>query len=120
VVRYGYVESFAEYARLLWEADVVVSTANQDFFGISVAEAIYCGCWPVLARRLNYPALVPAAWHGETLFDAQAGLRGRLRARLTDPRPAPSELRAHVAAFDWRVMGPEYDRVLAAVASRRG
>jgi glycosyltransferase involved in cell wall biosynthesis len=55
VVQYGYMDSFAEYARLLWRADVVISTATQDFFGISMVEAIYCGCWPVLANRLNYP-----------------------------------------------------------------
>ncbi len=119
VVRFGFVESFAEYARLLWDAHIVVSTSNQDFFGISVVEAITCGCWPVLPRRLNYPALVPERWHRETFYDAQAGLIRRLRERLNDPRPAPPELRTHVAAFDWRTLAPQYDAAFAALVSVR-
>jgi glycosyltransferase involved in cell wall biosynthesis len=109
VVQYGFVESFADYARLLWDAHLVISTANQDFFGISMAEAIYCGCWPLLPERLNYPALVPEAWHHETLYTDFGALVRRARARLTDPQPAPPALRAHVAAFDWRVLAPVYD-----------
>ncbi|MBN1564949.1 MAG: DUF3524 domain-containing protein [Anaerolineae bacterium] len=118
VVQYGYLDSFAEYARLLWQADLVVSTSKQDFFGISVVEAIYCGCWPLLADRLNFPALVPARWHPDTLFKSPAVLIRRLRARLTDPSPAPPELRAHVAAFDWRRLAPQYDDAFAAVIRR--
>lgn len=119
VVRYGYVDSFADYARLLWEADIVVSTANQDFFGISVVEAIYCGCWPVLPRRLNYPDLVPEPYHAAALFPPRSGITGLLRERLRDPRPAPPALRAHVARYDWSTLAPHYDERLAALASRR-
>lgn len=119
VVRFGYVESFAEYARLLWEADVAVSTANQDFFGISVVEAIYCGCWPVLPRRLNYPALVPEAWHTQTIYARDGGLLPLLRARLRERHPAPPELRAHVARFDWAQMAPLYDQTFAVLLSGR-
>ncbi len=119
VVRFGYVEAFAQYARLLWEADFVVSTAYQDFFGISVVEAIYCGCWPILPRRLNYPALVPPEWHSQTIYDTDDDLLPLLRARLADPRPAPPELRAHVTQFDWAQMAPQYDATFAALLNGR-
>ena len=119
VVQYGYVESFADYARLLWDAHLVISTANQDFFGISVAEAMYCGCWPLLPNRLNYPALIPAAWHPATLYRNERDLLRRSRARLNDPQPAPPELRTHVAAFDWRVLAPQYDTAFAAITPAR-
>ena len=46
-----YAESEAAYARLLWDADVVLSTAVHEFFGVSVVEAIYCGAAPVLPDR---------------------------------------------------------------------
>ena len=59
LVHYGYAESEADYARLLWSADVVLSTAMHEFFGVSVVEAIYCGARPVLPRRLSYPELLP-------------------------------------------------------------
>jgi len=115
VVQYGYLESFAAYARLLWDADIVVSTAHQDFFGISVVEAIYCGCWPVLPDRLNYPALVPPALHPQTIYRGRAGLTDCLREHLTRPQPAPPALREHVAGFDWRALAPQYDAAFAAV-----
>jgi glycosyltransferase involved in cell wall biosynthesis len=115
VVQYGYVETFADYARLLWDAHLVISTSNQDFFGISVVEAIYCGCWPVLPERLNYPALVPQAWHPQTLYRDLAALVRRARARLDDPQPAPPALRAHVAAFDWGTLAPVYDTAFASL-----
>src|SRR5262249_9205673 len=33
--RFGFIESRADYLRCLWDADVVVSTARQEFFGIA-------------------------------------------------------------------------------------
>lgn len=110
VVQFGYVEQFADYVDWLWQADVVVSTAIQDFFGISVVEAIYCGCWPILPKRLNYPALVPDDWHRQCLFVTDEGLYHHLRDYV-DRRPsAPDSFRQHVLQFDWRELAPRYDR----------
>ncbi|MBI5961829.1 MAG: DUF3524 domain-containing protein, partial [Chloroflexi bacterium] len=118
VVQYGYVESFAAYARLLWQADIAASTSNQDFFGVSVAEAIYCGGWPVLPNRLNYPALIPAERHAQVLYPDDNELVNRLRAHLSDLCPAPPELRAHIAQFDWREMASRYDAAFSAITTR--
>ena len=48
VVHFGYVESVEAYARWLWKADVLPVTSNQEFFGASVVEAVFCGCYPLL------------------------------------------------------------------------
>ena len=63
VLHYGYAESFADYAALLWRSDVVVSTSVHEFFGLSMLEAIHCGCHPLLPDRLTYPELVPEPLH---------------------------------------------------------
>ena len=115
VVQYGFVDSFEEYARILWQADYVVSTAYQDFFGISVAEAMYSDCVPILANRLNYPYLLPGKYHQDCLF-REGALRGLLAQHLegnivVDTAP----LREHVARYDWATMAPEYDERLAAL-----
>jgi glycosyltransferase involved in cell wall biosynthesis len=53
--RFGYQESFQEYANALWEAEFCMSTADHDFFGISVVEAVHCQCTPILPNKLAYP-----------------------------------------------------------------
>lgn len=118
IVQLGYLESFADYARLLWRADYVVSTARQEFFGVSVCEAIYCGCIPILPDRLNYPNLIPKAFQRACLYQ-----RDRLAAQLRFHLDGQVELdatalRAHVAGFDWRLMAPRYDDALEALANR--
>ncbi len=115
LVHYGYVESAADYARLLWDADVVLSTAIHEFFGVSVVEAIYCGCFPVLPNRLSYPELIPAEWHAACLYDDFEGLLARLRQAIGQPQKSQA-LRQAVTRFDWTVQAPVYDAVMAEVA----
>ncbi|MGD2206521.1 MAG: DUF3524 domain-containing protein, partial [Anaerolineae bacterium] len=45
IAHFGYAEDTTSYARFLWQADVVVSTAIHEFFGSAVIEACYCGCF---------------------------------------------------------------------------
>lgn len=56
--RWGFQQDPADYTAALVEADVIVSTANHEFFGLSVAEAIAAGAFPILPRRLSYPELL--------------------------------------------------------------
>ncbi len=112
VVQFGYLERFVDYAALLWRADVQVSAARQDFFGISTCEAMYCGCWPVLPRRLNYPALVPPPYHDRCLYD-EGELVHALRRALAARERAPRTLRSFAAQFDWEQMAPQYDAALS-------
>ena len=64
----GFVDSFEEYARLLHLADILPVTSQQDFFGGSVVEAIYCNCHPILPNRLAYTDHIPSALHDIHLY----------------------------------------------------
>ncbi|MHC4131478.1 MAG: tRNA-queuosine alpha-mannosyltransferase domain-containing protein [Planctomycetota bacterium] len=55
---WGYVNCREEYINTLQQADVIVSTANHEFFGITILEAISAGCFPMLPNRLSYPELL--------------------------------------------------------------
>ena len=52
----GYLDR-AEYRQKVASADVVVSTADHEFFGLSVMEAVAMGVFPMLPGRLSYPEL---------------------------------------------------------------
>ena len=56
--RWGYQENREDYEATLLKADVIVSTANHEFFGITVVEAISAGTWPLLPDRLAYPEII--------------------------------------------------------------
>jgi glycosyltransferase involved in cell wall biosynthesis len=109
---YGYAEDEAEYAGLLQRADIVLSTAIHEFFGVSVVEAIYCGCLPVLPNRLSYPELIPPELHGRCLYDDFPDLLAKLRSAIAAPA-APPGLRSAMARFDWSALAATYDSLLA-------
>ncbi len=46
------------YGELLGRADIVVSTAQQEFFGVAIAEAMAAGAVPLVPNRLAYPELL--------------------------------------------------------------
>jgi len=110
VLHMGYVADFGEYARWLWRADILPVTSYHDFFGSSVVEAIYCGCFPLLPRRLSYPELIPHAYHPTCLYRDLADLVERLCHLITAASwPSVTPLQSCVARFDWQSMAPEYD-----------
>ncbi len=53
--RWGYQPSRADYEAALSEADVFVSTARHEFFGLCAVEAALAGVVPLLPTRLAYP-----------------------------------------------------------------
>lgn len=104
------------YAQLLWEADIVISTAVHEFFGISIIEAIYARTFPVLPARLIYPQIIPEAHHAHCLYQDQADLVAQLRRaiiHLDETRKQASDLSKAVSRFDWHVQAPLYDQALA-------
>lgn len=116
---FGYVESRDDYCKLLLESDVVVSTAVQEFFGISVVEAVYAGCAPLLPNGLSYPELLPERYHALCLYKGREGLKAQLARYMDQPEEARaldlSDLRAEMRRFGWDVVAPLLDSVIERV-----
>lgn len=88
LTQYGWLESRTAYLQLLQRSDVVVSTAEHEFQGIAVIEALMCGCRAWVPDALAYPEYVPndQRWSGAP---AEAG---RGLARFAERRAALDEL----------------------------
>jgi glycosyltransferase involved in cell wall biosynthesis len=113
IVQWGKVARATDYAALLWASDVVVSTAVHEFFGVAVVEAVYCGCRPVLPRRLSYPEMVPAEVHEEVLY-GEGELVIALERALAQPRIWSEDWqRTWVARFDWASVKTRYDHEIS-------
>ncbi len=107
---WGFVPDRDRYARLLARADLVVSLAHHDFFGVSVVEAMAMGAMPLLVNRVSYPDLVPEPFHHRCLVADRRQLLARLAELCRRPHTA-RELAPEqwVERFDWTTMGPRFD-----------
>ena len=115
LVHRGWIEADG-YRELLLGSSVVLSTALQEFFGISVVEAIAAGAHPVLPDRLVFPERVAALGADPTasLYDTPSVAVDLIETALR--RPADSALRASASSYDWSRVGPAYDRAFSVLA----
>ncbi len=110
IEHWGYLPSRQAYLDLLQRADLVISTADHEFFGISILEAVQAGAFPLLPNRLSYPELIPSNLHAACLYDSDDDLYARAEARLRMPLPAPPSLRRAVRErFSWPGVALAYD-----------
>ena len=118
IVQFGYVESFVVYAKWLWQADIIPVTSNQDFFGASVVEALYCNCFPLLPKRLAYPYIIPAEYHAQCFYENFDDLLARLNAAMVDiEQTRQFNLRSVVAQYDWQEQSKQYDQLFFELAN---
>ena len=76
----GYAESRQEYWSQLGNIDIVVSTADHEFFGIAICEAIDAGAIAVVPDRLSYPEIVATPTRYDSIAEAVETI-----VRLSDP-----------------------------------
>ncbi len=109
LIHCGYVESRSKYIELLRDADILLVTSHQDFFGISVVEAIAHGCWPILPNRLAYPEHIPKELMGDILYNDKNQMINLLRRALRMRQNRSSQLLAHIQKYNWISLIQQYD-----------
>ena len=112
IIHFGYCETKDEYLSLLNQSDILPVTSNQDFFGISIMEAICANCYPILPNRLTYPELFSIN-NKNIFYHNDDELKNKLTATLSDFNNSnfnvvdfKNEL---IHKYDWRNMSIKYD-----------
>jgi len=96
IIQWGPVNSFQEYAHWLHRSDIIPVTSNQDFFGISAVEAMYCKVVPLLPNRLAFPEHVKGSQY---FYDSDEELYQTLSSWLLDPNKKPAPVKEQVLKY---------------------
>ncbi|XP_030846091.1 glycosyltransferase-like domain-containing protein 1 isoform X1 [Strongylocentrotus purpuratus] len=109
IVNWGFVPSKERYYQVLSEADVVVSTANHEFFGVAMLEATHYQCYPLCPERLVYPEIFPA----EHLYRTPTQLLKKLRRFCRNPQLIRCyEFQGDLTKYSWRNLEAKYLKLL--------
>jgi len=120
IVCYGYEKSRKTYRNWLKKGAIVISTAFQENFGISMVEAIRHGCLPLLPDRLAYPEILPRMFHDRFLYASRRDLEEKLAALISGYGNfigVRKPLARTMEKYAWELMAPRYDRELDELVS---
>jgi glycosyltransferase involved in cell wall biosynthesis len=124
--RWGYRQDRADYEAALLEADVFVSTAAHEFFGLSAVEATLAGAYPLVPKRLAYPEVFELQGDqtaDEFLYEGGAALVDRLTdlARRIESGHcllrAAEPIRDRLRRFEWPNLAPILDHAVEQIRS---
>ena len=114
IVHFGYCESFDDYAKWLWKSDIIPVTNIQDFFGMSIMEAVYCDTYPLLPNRLTYPELLDDSFHNDHIYQNENDLFFKLEKILSNiDKVREMEFNKIASVYDWSIMVKKYDNLFS-------
>ncbi len=111
VIHWGFCETAAEYRALLSRAQIAVSTADHEFFGVAMIEATHLGAYPLVPDRLAYPELFPAV-HRYADDDALVERLQALCADYVAGAPLRADRRSMTDAYRAARLLPRYATLL--------
>jgi len=122
ILQFGHVPLREDYIKWLQRGAVVISTAMQENFGMSVIEAMIMGCVPLLPDRLSYPEILPEKFHEDFLYKNWNALVEKLCAIILDYKryeTIRTLLAQEMRSFLWENVAGRYDRLLERLAAFR-
>ena len=123
ILHWGYVDNQQVYYRWLGQGDIVISTSRQDFYGISVLEAVYAGCWPLLPNRLAFPEHIPEDFQPMCLFEKDEELGFAIKRccqKLDQLQKLHSKLKEWIRAYDVNQVNLQYQVLFDQLSSFSG
>jgi len=108
IIHQGYCENRKDYQQLLMRSDFVIHSPKQEYFGISILEALAHGVIPILGRGNAYED-----WCQEKfLVDDAKTLRCRYQEFSREPTPHRNDARKIAKQFKWEEVIRLYDSAL--------
>lgn len=129
ILEWGWQPTHEAYRAVLARADVAVSTARHEFFGISMVEAAEAGAYPLVPERLAYPEvfglkedpLNKQFFYGgsvDALVFRLCELAQRVESGGSVWKGDPARLLRRMAGLSWSERVPAYDRALTKLIRR--
>lgn len=108
IIHEGFAPDRSTYAELLHRSDFVIHSPKQEYFGISVLEAMSFGVIPLLGKGNAYDD-----WCDEQfLVDDFETIRMRFEAIAQHPEPSRQRAREISSQFQWDTVVRSYDNAL--------
>ncbi|XP_055995849.1 glycosyltransferase-like domain-containing protein 1 isoform X2 [Ostrea edulis] len=105
IVNWGYLPSKSKFLRVLESADVAVSTALHEFFGVSMLEAVQMQCYPLCPNRLVYPEIYPKQY----LYNTEKQLLKTLKRFCRHPKLVREhKVQVDISKFSWKERRMEF------------
>jgi glycosyltransferase involved in cell wall biosynthesis len=126
LVHFGYAASREEYLRVLSGAQLAISTARHEFFGVAMLEAMHFGARPLVPDRLAYREIYPAEYRYADDAALPAELERLCRAWTAGKLDLRADRRAVTERFRASAVLPRYGELFAdlvaagSVGPRRG
>ena len=113
ILHFGYAESREAYMELMTKANVLMITSHQDFFGISIVEAIAAGCFPVLPNRLSYPEHIASDKHDQCIYESDEVLLSQVEAIIQTKSYLDTEQYSdYVQKYNWENLSDHYKELI--------
>ena len=114
IIHFGYCQNKNEYIKYLKLANILPVTSNQDFFGISIVEAISYGVYPILPNRLSYPELFENKTNPYIFYNNESELKDKIISAINNTDlllDHMKNLKENVyRKFNWKTASKKYDR----------
>tara|TARA_B100000941_G_C28508028_1_gene558698 strand:+ start:493 stop:1608 length:1116 start_codon:yes stop_codon:yes gene_type:complete len=113
IIHFGYCENYTQYLRYLKMSNILPVTSHQDFFGISVVEAVSYGCYPILPKRLTYPDLFNYKKNNFLFYNSDLELKDKLVSVIKNIKNYSSTIKEISQEifykFNWKNISKKYD-----------
>ena len=115
IIHFGFCNSRDEYLSWLNKSDILPVTSNQDFFGISIMEAVCSNCYPILPNRLTYPELFGIKDNPEYFYHKDNDLKNKIIKSIININELSLKVsktsKELIEKYDWSVIVKKYDSI---------